>query len=115
MARVVPSQVVELIDRFYPPEQDIQEIGLNDTQCPMIATVLALIEKIPPELITLSAEEFSLFSFSSQTIKTAVDRYIGLSARDTTNRQRATSKEVEPPWWKTFSCISARMLGKMPG
>ena len=69
MARAVPSQVVELINVFYGAHSEDEELGLNPVQCAQLSAVLQMIDRMPAELITLSAGRFSLFLYWSEPLK----------------------------------------------
>ena len=81
MPRVVPSQIVALIHKFYANISDDDQFALNDTQLPQLTAILELIDRMPSEFLTLSAERFSLFMFSCQVLRTYAERYMGMDRR----------------------------------
>src|SRR5947209_1993952 len=57
MPRVVPSQVVEVIDQLFPdPRAPIHVIGTGGVH---LAAIVALAKEIPPELLTLTGQDLS--------------------------------------------------------
>jgi hypothetical protein len=59
MTRVVPSQVVELIEQTWPTAADNMTVHSADGG--PISGVVQLVSEIPPELITLSGKDYSDF------------------------------------------------------
>ena len=81
MPRVVPSQVVDLIDKLFPwakyqREGDDKNILYQGNMYP-VAGVLDLVERIPSELITLGPDDFAEFISSSATLRTLIQRWQG--------------------------------------
>src|SRR5712692_2301208 len=64
MPRVVPSQVVELIDQLFPDARSIQKARIANG--PELAAVLSLARQIPPELLTITEQDFADFAVSLQ-------------------------------------------------
>jgi D-arabinose 5-phosphate isomerase GutQ len=62
MPRIVPSQVVELIDQLYPGANSGADLFITSGETQKIAAVLASVKEIPQELITLGGQDFSNFA-----------------------------------------------------
>lgn len=75
MARVVPTQVIQLIDRLFPfaaqpgPQPEVA-VGLNFLT--QLAAVVRLVDQVPQELITLDADDYSAFVWSIEAIRAAI-------------------------------------------
>lgn len=72
MRRVVPSQVVAFIDDVFPWAQtQVQGVGVNLTRerSTVLSGLLDLLEKMPEELLTMNANEFSSFTCSAAAIR----------------------------------------------
>ena len=77
MPRVVPSQVVALIDRLFPftaTQKDIQDnrVQLALADAPRLAAVVELADQIPPELIALEGDEYTVYASSLAAIRTSI-------------------------------------------
>jgi len=72
MPRVVPSQVVELIDRLFPTAKENKEFSVSRLHQHKVAAIIELIEQIPPELITLNEDDYSRFVVSISTMKSTM-------------------------------------------
>jgi len=77
MPRVVPSQVISLVDQlfpqFTPTAQDRkQSVNLTIERCYRLRSLLDLVEQIPPELIVLDAADYSAFACSIAAIRTVL-------------------------------------------
>lgn len=59
MPRVVPNQVVELIDQFFTNDRTTTQIRVHIGATAHIAAVLAFVREIPSELLTLSGQDLS--------------------------------------------------------
>lgn len=79
MARVVPSQVVELIDQMFPQAKDESQkaFGLEIIHLPQLSAIIALIEQIPPELINISGRYLMEFEASKAAIKSSIQCWQG--------------------------------------
>ncbi len=68
MPRVVPSQVVESIDQLFPENREdtvgSKKIQLSQSNMFLVASIVNLVERIPPELITLTPGQFSEYETS---------------------------------------------------
>jgi hypothetical protein len=79
MARVVPSQVVELIDQMFPQAKDENQraFSLELIHLPQLSAIIALTEQIPPELINLDEHHYMELEASRAAIKSAMQCWQG--------------------------------------
>ena len=82
MPRVVPSQVVETIEKLYYTKEGgdsewPKDIPMNQAHCATMGAILSLVQQIPNELITLDAEQFFRFEASRQAIQAAIEKSMG--------------------------------------
>ena len=78
MQRVVPSQVVELIDVLFPDaasEVENQPLPLGTDHSRQLSGILDLIRQVPPELIVLKAAQYAEYVVSMATIRWWVERW----------------------------------------
>jgi hypothetical protein len=75
MARIVPSQVVELIDRIFPSAVKEKKFILTYSHTPQLAPIVYLIQQIPSELLTLSGDLFMEFYSSLVSIKSTIESW----------------------------------------
>jgi hypothetical protein len=79
MPRVVPSQVVELIDKLFPWAKDQREGDeknyLSAGNVYSIGAVLDLLQHVPSELITLGPEDHAEFVSSVAALRTLMQRW----------------------------------------
>jgi hypothetical protein len=76
MPRVVPSQVVELIDKLFPEAARQTEgnvFALDISHSPRLAAIMHLVEKIPDQLITVSGAPYSELVSSIAAIRTHIE------------------------------------------
>lgn len=74
MPRVVPSQVVKLIDQLFPQartEIEGQYYALGREHFERVAAVLELVQQIPPELIVLDGNQYAEFMSGVAAIRIA--------------------------------------------
>ena len=78
MPRVVPSQAVDLIDKLFPNAQtaEITNFSVSRENSHSIAGLLELVDKIPPELITVGAEQFAEFVTSIAALRTSQNEWL---------------------------------------
>jgi hypothetical protein len=78
MPRVVPSQVVGLIDKLFPRAKDEEETtpgceySLSPRNSHSVAALLELIQQLPSELITLEPEAYAEFVSATATLRTLI-------------------------------------------
>ncbi len=87
MPRVVPSQVVAMIDRAFPRAKDQMEdeprVELSAGHSTELAGVIELAESVPDELLRLSAEEFAIYRVAIAACRSQIE---GWRIRDSTFR-----------------------------
>jgi hypothetical protein len=85
MPRVVPSQVVTVIDRIFrgaaQPNREKLRWELDVSQSESLAVIVELVEQIPSELITLEGDEYAAFAASLRALKHALDLWPTAPAR----------------------------------
>ncbi len=78
MPRVVPSQVVAVIDQLFPAaatQVELKEFMLTIGNASQLMGLLDLIERIPDELIVLNPEDYSIFTICTRAIRTQVEMW----------------------------------------
>src|SRR4051794_4204859 len=76
MPRIVPSQIVELIDQLFPDARSTQKARIGNG--PELATVLSLARQIPTELLTLTGQDFADFAVSLQFMESTQQSSLSL-------------------------------------
>src|SRR5262245_34914778 len=74
--RIVPSQVVKVIERLYKDPKKFKE-NFGHGEMYRIATIAELADAVPQELIIVGEEEYAKFVFGVEAIKTAIDHWNG--------------------------------------
>jgi hypothetical protein len=72
---IVPSQVVAVIDRVYPAAQDYPLVPGGDlplTEASRLASILSLIDAIPPELFAITPDDFGALFMARSAIEGVV-------------------------------------------
>jgi len=78
MPRVVPSQVVELIDMLLPDARNQVEgkdFVLYSGHMNQLSVILEMVQQIPPELIVLNTKQYLELLTSSAAIKTQIQQW----------------------------------------
>ena len=75
MPRVVPSQVVSLIDQLFPVATREKVWNLNPDHQNHVAAIIDIVDQIPPELLTLKADDYAGFLASMAAIRHTVLRW----------------------------------------
>jgi hypothetical protein len=75
MTRVVPSQIVSLIDRFYPKAASTPNLQVYSNDAGVLAAIIDLADDIPVELLTISGDDYSDFVFGLEAMQAAIDRW----------------------------------------
>ena len=75
MPRVVPSQVVDLIDRLIPEAKQATAFLLRGHNSDQLTAVLDMIGQIPSELIVLDGARYAEFISSCAAIRGAIQRW----------------------------------------
>lgn len=78
MPRVVPSQIVSVIDKLFPAlakqkNSPGQEITLDYTHSYSISAVIILVDQVPPELIIIPEDEYAIYMAGIAAAKNAVE------------------------------------------
>ena len=69
MPRVVPSQVVELIDQLFPNAKTTTQINVHVGATAYLHAILAYAREIPQELLTLVGQDLSDYTVSLAMIE----------------------------------------------
>lgn len=73
MARVVPSQVVAVIDKMFPDlNKQENAITLSCNHSYQVIAIATLTDQIPQELITLNPDDYAVYVMSLAAIKNAI-------------------------------------------
>jgi len=75
MPRVVPSQVVDLIDRLVPKAEQNTPFLLKVHNSDQLAAVLEMIGQIPNELFVLDGAKYAEFTSSCAAVRGAIQRW----------------------------------------
>jgi hypothetical protein len=81
MPRVVPSQVVDLIDKLFPDanaEIEGQPIRLSFDDSIQLRAVVDLAQQIPAELIILNGSQYAEYNAAIAAIRWSLERWIGI-------------------------------------
>ncbi len=78
MSRVVPSQVVAVINKLFPSliaqkDNSAQEITLDYGHLYPVSAIATLADQVPQELITLNPDDYVAYTASLAAIKSAVE------------------------------------------
>jgi hypothetical protein len=78
VARIVPSEVVRVIERFYPwvKETPKAKVQLDYLQTGRISAIVSLCDRLPSELVTLSADEFADYIADVELLRSRVPFFI---------------------------------------
>jgi hypothetical protein len=78
MPRVVPSQVIELIDSLFPDAKDEREnapLPTGTDHSTQLSAILELVQQIPPELIVLDGVQYAEYVASIAAIRWSIQRW----------------------------------------
>lgn len=75
MPRVVPSQIISLIDQILPRAKDNLNFYLSRPQADLCATIVDLTEQLPSDLLVLSSKQYSEFRLAINAIKVALEQW----------------------------------------
>jgi hypothetical protein len=81
MPRVVPSQIVELIDQVIPSAKNNKSFYLERDHSAPCAAIINLFEQLPSELLVLPSSKYSELMLAVSSIKTALEIWRNLSHR----------------------------------
>ena len=82
MARVVPSEIVRLIDTWFPVANPANagspvDFSIGRKHAVNVAAILVLVDDLPSELMTLQAQEYTKYVAAVQAARHAVRRWEG--------------------------------------
>ena len=90
MSRVVPSQIVVLINRILsgmPASAPPHPPNLSSSQAPEISAVIDLISELPDEFLVLSGDEYSHYRVDINTLRDLLSLWKGSQSLPIINRQ----------------------------
>jgi hypothetical protein len=91
MPRVVPSQVVSLIDQRFPVTQTIPDFPIYSASAGVLSAIVRLTNEIPVELLTVGAEDYSDLVRALEGLTSAVDRWLQRGGDDPPARIKSKS------------------------
>jgi hypothetical protein len=95
MPRIVPSQVVEVIDTLFPnakTEVERHTLELTWSDAPKLLTILELANKLPDQLLVMPPERYAEYVASLGTIQWFLGRW-------------QTTERISPAYSRTFTTI----------
>jgi hypothetical protein len=75
MPRVVPSQVVALIDQNFPTAKSNVRFDVYSASAGILSAIVRLVSEIPPELLVLGNEDYSKLVCGVEGINSAVSKW----------------------------------------
>jgi hypothetical protein len=75
MSRVVPSEVVKLIDRIFPPSGGTSTLGRGNAG--QLSALVNLVDEIPDELLTMDSNSYAGFVCSVAHIRETLATWVG--------------------------------------
>jgi hypothetical protein len=75
MLRVVPSQVLALIDQNFPAAKSNAGFPVYSASAGVLAAIVRLVGEIPTELFVISAEDYSNLVAGVESLRSAVDKW----------------------------------------
>ncbi|WP_426409397.1 hypothetical protein [Bradyrhizobium ganzhouense] len=75
MTKVVPSQIVALIDRVYPSAQSAPDMKVYSGDAAILAAIINLVDDVPVELLTISGEDYTGLVVGLESMGAAIDRW----------------------------------------
>lgn len=79
MPRILPSEMVRVIERFYPWVKEpgkAKGVKLDHLQTGRISAIVSLADRLPPELVTLNADEFADYIANVELLRSRVPFFI---------------------------------------
>jgi hypothetical protein len=73
MTKVVPTQVVALIDRAYPSAPP--DMPVYSADAAILAAIIKLVDYIPVELLTISGADYTGLVVGLESMRAAIDRW----------------------------------------
>jgi hypothetical protein len=80
MPKIVPSQVVDLIDQTFPaardqPDNQQKRFSIDKTYSVTLAGIIALVDQIPAELLFFTRDKLAIYTCSVAAIKLALEEW----------------------------------------
>ena len=75
MPKVVPSQIVSLIDRFYPSAKTTPNMSVFSKDAAVLGAIINLADDLPVELLTISGDDYANFVFGLESMAAAIDHW----------------------------------------
>ncbi|MBR0991898.1 hypothetical protein JQ580_14390 [Bradyrhizobium japonicum] len=75
ISKVVPSQVVALIDRVYPSAKATPSMTVYSGDAAILASIINLVDDIPVELLTLSGDDYTGLVVGLESMGAAIERW----------------------------------------
>lgn len=75
MPRIVPSQVVALIDELFPHARTSPDFQVYSVHAPALSAIIRLIDEIPSQLITLGAPDYGRLVLGLEALREAIIRW----------------------------------------
>jgi len=72
MSRIVPSQVVDIIDQIFPAAKYQKSFSVTSVHQHELAAIVSLIDQIPSELLMLDPNDYIAFQVAATTIKNTI-------------------------------------------
>ena len=79
MPRVVPSQVVQLIDKLFPDAKETtpeKNFSISRDDSVAVAAILRLVEQLPTESLTVGPTQFAEFQAGVAALQTLIEQWI---------------------------------------
>jgi len=89
MPRVVPSQIIEVIDELFPEVKTNSRVTIRSG--PSLAAILSLTKELPPELLTLTGQHLSDYIVAISLAETIQKIWTGGGNSFQVNEHRGTS------------------------
>jgi hypothetical protein len=94
MPRVVPSQVVDLIDQLFPSARTDDHLRVHLGATMALAAVIAFVNKIPAELLTITGQDLSDYAVALASIERVQQLWLAGGGQWNLADHRATSPIV---------------------
>jgi hypothetical protein len=91
MPRVVPSQVVSLINQSFPGTQTAPDFPIYSASAGVLSAIVHLTNDIPPELLTVGAEDYTDLVCALEGLTSAVNRWLQRGGDDPPARIKSKS------------------------
>src|SRR5947209_7802517 len=76
MPRVVPSQIVSLINESFPGTENRPDFPIYSSSAGVLSAIVRLTNEIPTELLTIGAADYSDLVCASEGLTSAIDRWL---------------------------------------